>query len=150
MAQPSSSVRIIRKQRAKPSEALTRELLKSLVAAEAAWRTSPATIQARFPTPLFTRASLTHCAPSDFSRGGRQLDGHSARQAARADCAREAAAQRPSFSSKYAAFRSPRPRAAQVLRAASSQPPQRRRSSRPRACPRRCRARRPRGASFRC
>lgn len=58
MAQAPSSVRMIRKQRAKPSEALTRELLKSLVAAEAAWRTSPATIQAWALTPLCTLALL--------------------------------------------------------------------------------------------
>jgi hypothetical protein len=36
--------RIVRKA-AKPSDTLTRELLKSLAVAEAAWRTSPETIQ---------------------------------------------------------------------------------------------------------
>lgn len=42
--QEPASMRVVRKA-AKPSEALTRELLKSLVIAEAAWRTSAETIQ---------------------------------------------------------------------------------------------------------
>jgi hypothetical protein len=46
----SAGFRVVRKH-ARPSPSLTRELLKSLVISEAAWRTSPETIQVHPPNP---------------------------------------------------------------------------------------------------
>jgi hypothetical protein len=45
--------------RLKPSAALTRDLLKSLATAEAAWRTSPATIQVHTPHFLINHSALS-------------------------------------------------------------------------------------------
>jgi hypothetical protein len=59
--QESAGVRIVRAS-AKPSKALNRELLKSLAVAEAAWRTSPETIQVH-PLPLFPPATSSNPPP---------------------------------------------------------------------------------------